>query len=169
MAKYVNFEVVCMNCWVVGANDIYSVLVTSTHNTKHTNIQFLLILNSKSVVAKLWFVTSWDFMTLRKLCVNPLHSNTNFKLHFLKINSYWSMVDLPCCISFCCTAKWVSYTYTYIHCFLDSIPIHVITEYWVEFPVLYSRFLLVIYFIYSSVYVSIPLSQFIPFPIFPPW
>ena len=40
----------------------------------------------------------------------------------------------------------------------------------VELPVLYSRLLLVIYFIHISVYMSIPISQFIPFPTpcFPP-
>ena len=64
--------------------------------------------------------------------------------------------------TFCCTLKWISYTYTYIHCFLDSFPIKVITGYWVEFPVLYSGSLLVIYLIYSSVHMSIPISQFIP-------
>ena len=31
-----------------------------------------------------------------------------------------------------------------------------------EFPVLYSRFFLVIYFIYSSAHMSIPMSEFIP-------
>ena len=44
--------------------------------------------------------------------------------------------------------------YIYLHSFLDSFPIKAITEYWVEFPVLYSMSLLVIYFIYSSVYIS---------------
>ena len=41
----------------------------------------------------------------------------------------------------------------------------------VEFPVLYSRFSLVIYFQHSidSVYVSIPISQFIPLLLFLPW
>ena len=41
----------------------------------------------------------------------------------------WSMVDLYC-VSFRCTAKWISYTYTYICSFSDSFPILVITEYW---------------------------------------
>ena len=27
-----------------------------------------------------------------------------------------------CCVSLCCTAKWIRYTYTYIHSFLDSLP-----------------------------------------------
>ena len=65
-------------------------------------------------------------------------------------------------VSFMCTAKWISYMYTYIHFFLDSIPIWAVTGYWGEFPVLHSRSLLVLYFIYSSVYMAIPISQFIP-------
>ena len=44
---------------------------------------------------------------------------------------------------------------TYIHSFLDSFPIQTIKEFSVEFPVLYSRFLLVTYFVYSSEYKSI--------------
>ena len=55
-----------------------------------------------------------------------------------------------------------THTHTHIHSFSDSFPIQVITEYWVEFPVLYSRSLLIIYFIYNSVYLLIPNSQFIP-------
>ena len=39
----------------------------------------------------------------------------------------------------------------------------------VEFPVLYRRFSLVICYIHSSVYMSIPLSRFISLPPFPAW
>ena len=35
----------------------------------------------------------------------------------------WTIVDLKCGVSFCYTAKWISYTYTYIHSFLHSFPI----------------------------------------------
>ena len=41
---------------------------------------------------------------------------------------------------------------------LDFFPVSVITKYWVEFPVLYSRSLLFIYFRYSSVHMSFPNS-----------
>ena len=35
----------------------------------------------------------------------------------------WSIVDLKCCVSFCYTAKWISYTYTYIHSSKNYFPI----------------------------------------------
>ena len=41
-----------------------------------------------------------------------------------------------------------THTHTHTPSFLDFLSISVITEHWVEFPVLYSRFSLVIYFIY---------------------
>ena len=69
-----------------------------------------------------------------------------FKLIFVAV------VDLQCCVHFCCTAKWISYTY--IHSFLDSFPLHVITEYWPELPVLYSRFIEL-----SIIYIVVCISE----------
>ena len=37
--------------------------------------------------------------------------------------AWHDIVDLLCCANFCCTAKWISYAYTYIYSFLDAIPI----------------------------------------------
>jgi len=70
---------------------------------------------------------------------------------------YWSGVPL--------SSPEISYTYASIHSFSDCLPIYVISEYSVDFPVLYNT---VIYFIYSSVHMSIPFSPCIP-PRFPPW
>ena len=36
---------------------------------------------------------------------------------FFLINFYWNIVDTEYCVSFCCTEKWISYTYTYITLF----------------------------------------------------
>ena len=68
-------------------------------------------------------------------------------MFFKKILLEYSWFTTLC---ICCIANWFSYTYTYIHSFPDSFLIEVITECWVEFPVLYSWSLLVIYLIYRS-------------------
>ena len=70
-------------------------------------------------------------------------------------------VVLQCCVNFLLYSKvnqW--YIYRYPH-FLSFLPIWVITEDWAELPVLYRRFPLVVSFICSSLYVSIPIPQFI--------
>ena len=64
-----------------------------------------------------------------------------FFFSFLKF--CWSIVDLQYWSDFCCTIKWLGYTY--ICSLSDSLP----TEYWVEFSVLYSRFLLAHHSIFS--------------------
>ena len=96
-----------------------------------------------------------------------LSYNINNSLTWLFIENVffywsWSIVALYCCFSFCYTANWISHMYTYISSFLDILPIYVSAEHKVESSVLYSRFSLVIYFIYSSVYMTISVSQFIP-------
>ena len=76
-----------------------------------------------------------------------------------KAKFYWSIVALKCYVTFCCAEKWVSHTYTYIHSLIFPSQIQVTTWHWGEFPVLYSRFSLVTYFINSRVYMSIPISS----------
>ena len=50
---------------------------------------------------------------------------------------FWNVVYLQCHVIFWCTAKWFSYTHThththiYIYSFSDSLPLWVITRYWV--------------------------------------
>ena len=85
-----------------------------------------------------------------------------FFVFFLKF--YWCIVALQCCVSFCHTAKRISCMYTYIPSLLDFLTSQGTKELKVAFPLLYSKVSLVIYFIHSinSVYMSIPISQFIP-------
>ena len=91
-----------------------------------------------------------------------------WKCNFSLINFYGSIIASQCRFTFCFIAKRISYTYTCSPSFLDLLPIQVTIEHWVEFPVLYSRFSLVIYFIPICVYMSIPISWFIS-PSLPPW
>ena len=95
----------------------------------------------------------------------------SYPLHFLFFFIfYWIIIDLQYCICFRCTAKCFSYTYSYIHSFSDffsHIDYHGILS---EFSVLYSRSLLIIYFIYVACYMLIPNSYIIPPPTkFPLW
>ena len=68
-----------------------------------------------------------------------LLSSKNKNFYFL-----WSIADLQCCVSFCCTAKWFSYyiyIYTYPLFFQILFQNHRILS---RVPVLYSRSLLMI-------------------------
>ena len=72
-------------------------------------------------------------------------------LYYFIMNFYQNIVALQCCVNFCFAANRISHTYTCIPLFLDFLPVQVTAECGVEFPVLYSRFLPVFYFIHSGV------------------
>ena len=118
---------------------------------------------TKGCVSVIWWCRGTLDLPPLHLCSSPALAWLHLCLIFLKIIFYWSIVVLQCSVSFLCTAKWVSSTYTYIPSLLDFLPIQVTTVHEVEFSVLESVFSLVIHFLYSinTVYVSIPISQLI--------
>ena len=65
-------------------------------------------------------------------CAKPHASNC---IYFFKF--HWSILNLQCFDNFFCTTKWFSCTHTHILSFSDSFPTLIITEYQVEFSVLY--------------------------------
>ena len=60
---------------------------------------------------------------------------------------FWSRVDLQYCVSFKCTAKWISYACVQIYSFLDFFP-HRPVQSIDTFPGLYSRSLLLLVYIF---------------------
>ena len=85
---------------------------------------------------------------------------------------YWSIIALQWCVSFGFMTNWISYTYTYDPISLPSCisipptlpisPLYVVTKHRADLPVLCSCFPLGIYFTFDSVYMSMPLSHFVP-------
>ena len=75
-------------------------------------------------------------------------------------------------LSFCFITKWISYTFTYIPISLPSCvslpptlpipPLLVVTKHRADLPVLCTRLPLAIYSTFGSVYMSMPLSHFVP-------
>ena len=59
------------------------------------------------------------------LCRDHVYKNHRqsvlLSIFFLTFILYWTIVDLQCCVSFRCRAKWFSYTYVYS--FSNSFPI----------------------------------------------
>ena len=101
------------------------------------------------------------------------NSRDDHKLRFpfLKVNFYWTVIALHSVVSFCCKQSASAihihiHTHTHIHtppCFWISFPCRSPPS--TGFPVLQPMFSLVTYFMQGvdNVYVSVPISQSIPF------
>ena len=72
---------------------------------------FKLIFNTLTLPMKNIVLLSFKLLLPNiTLFINAL----NFIFYLFK-HFFWSIVDLQCCVSYRYTAKWISYTYTYIH------------------------------------------------------
>ena len=80
---------------------------------------------------------------------------------------WWGQRGLSCCSPWGCKESDMTGQHSNIF-FQILFTFWLITEYWAEFPVLYSRSLLIVYFKYSSMEMSVPNSQSIPIPPFLP-
>ena len=111
---------------------------------------------TKTLLPFIWFYI-WGNYDLKEQCLWT-QNITAGKWNFL-INFYWSIVALQYGISFCCTAKWISYMYTYIHKCIHTYISSLSTEQQVDFP-------LVIYFTHRCIYQSQSISPHSPLHLF---
>lgn len=87
---------------------------------------------------------SFEFYLSRDDTTNA--STSIFSLINLLLKFYGSAVDWQCCDHFCCAARGFIYACPHKHSPSESFPTQISTEYWVEFPGLYSRCLSAIYY-----------------------
>ena len=70
-----------------------------------------------------FLLLSHDFLLKVSFTLLCLGLYLQFAILFYFKILYWCIVGLQCCVSSRWTAKWISYTYTYIYSFFDSFPI----------------------------------------------
>ena len=123
----------------------------------------MIFLKRSLVFPNLFFSSISLYWLLRKafLSLPAILWNSAFRWEYLSfsplLNFYWSIIALQCVLL--CTAQQNELA-THISPLLESLPLQVTTEHWVEFCVLYSRFSFVIYFIrHINSYVSIPITK----------
>ena len=85
-------------------------------------------------------------------------SENHCSIFFLIFILYWSSWLSMLCWFQVYSKEIHLYIYTYLFFFKLFSHLGYCSEYWEEFPVLYTRFFLVTYFKYSSTYMSIPAS-----------
>ena len=110
------------------------------HNLKN------LLIHIPTIPQKL-YIKGW---LLFLMFSNSIGQKLSFFLSF-KNNFYWDIVDLQCCVSFRCIAKWISFTDTYICSFLRLFSHIGHYRVWSRDPCASSRFFSGIYFMYRNV------------------
>ena len=101
------------------------------------------------VVACMWDLVPWPGIEPGTPALGAwslIHCTTREVPCFSVFN--WSIVDLVCCVSFRCTAKWFSYTYIYIYFFQILFPYRLLQN--IEYSSLcYTPYWLSVLYIYS--------------------